>query len=123
MEQVNHHLSSARTITARRLSKRADIPNKLGHALAQLEQLAAEKGEPGLVIALSSPFQRLLKYPLLFQNLLFNTDPSLREYEATLAMVDEVEEIVRSIEDEKSSVEERDRDERRLGADRGSGER
>lgn len=58
---------------------------------------------------MSKPFQRLLKYPLLFQNLLFNTDPSLKEYEATLAMVDEVEVIVRTIEDEKSSSEEREK--------------
>lgn len=62
-----------------------------------------------MAISLSKPFQRLLKYPLLFQNLLFNTDPSLKEYEATLAMVDEVELIVRSIEDEKSSSEEREK--------------
>jgi hypothetical protein len=40
---------------------------------------------------------------------LFNTDPSLKEYEATLAMVDEVEVIVRTIEDEKSSSEEREK--------------
>jgi len=46
---------------------------------------------------------------LLFQNLLFNTDPSLKEYEATLAMVDEVEVIVRTIEDEKASSEEREK--------------
>ena len=58
---------------------------------------------------MSKPFQRLLKYPLLFHNLLFNTDPSLKEYEATLAMVDEVEVIVRTIEDEKSSSEEREK--------------
>ena len=74
-----------------------------------LEEFAAERGESGLVISLSKPFQRLLKYPLLFQNLLFNTDPSLKEYEATSAMVNEVEEIVRTIEDEKVSSEERDR--------------
>lgn len=74
-----------------------------------MEDLATERGESGLVISLSKPFQRLLKYPLLFQNLLFNTDPSLKEYEATLAMVDEVEVIVRTIEDEKASSEEREK--------------
>ncbi|KAK4686191.1 hypothetical protein P7C73_g3945, partial [Tremellales sp. Uapishka_1] len=82
---------------------------RLGKVLARLENMAAEKGESGLVISLSKPFQRLLKYPLLFQNLLFNTDPSTKEYEATLAMVDEVEMIVRSIEDEKASSEEREK--------------
>ena len=59
--------------------------------------------------SLSKPFQRLLKYPLLFQNLLFHTDPSTYEYESTLQMVAEVETIVRSIEDEKIHKEERDK--------------
>ena len=80
------------------------------HTLTQqLEESAAEKGETGLAISLSKPFQRLLKYPLLFQNLLFHTDPSTFEYESTLEMVAEVEKIVRSIEDEKIQQEERDR--------------
>jgi RhoGEF domain len=74
-----------------------------------LEESAASKAETGLAISLSKPFQRLLKYPLLFQNLLFHTDPSTFEYESTLQMVAEVETIVRSIEDEKIQKEERDR--------------
>src|SRR5882762_5617118 len=69
--------------------------------IQRLEADASEKGETGLAISLSKPFQRLLKYPLLFQNLLFHTDPSTYEYESTLQMVAEVENIVRSIEDEK----------------------
>lgn len=77
--------------------------------LQQLENNAAEKAETGLAISLSKPFQRLLKYPLLFQNLLFHTDPSTYEYESTLQMVAEVETIVRSIEDEKIQKEERDK--------------
>jgi hypothetical protein len=77
--------------------------------LQKLEESAAEKGETGLAITLSKPFQRLLKYPLLFQNLLFHTDPSTFEYESTLQMVAEVETIVRSIEDEKIQKEERDK--------------
>lgn len=36
-----------------------------------LEEDAAARGAPGLSICLSQPFQRLLKYPLLFQSLLF----------------------------------------------------
>lgn len=95
----------------KRSSKRMEDTDlgRLGKALMALEEVAAERGESGLVISLSKPFQRLLKYPLLFQNLLFNTDPSLKEYEATLNMVDEVEEIVRTIEDEKASSEEREK--------------
>lgn len=81
----------------------------LGRAIAALESVANERGESGLSIFLSKPFQRLLKYPLLFQNLLFHTDPSTYEFESTVAMVVEVERIVRSIEDEKISTEERDK--------------
>ncbi|RDB20988.1 hypothetical protein Hypma_011526 [Hypsizygus marmoreus] len=77
--------------------------------LQKLEENACDKGETGLAITLSKPFQRLLKYPLLFQNLLFHTDPSTFEYESTLQMVAEVETIVRSIEDEKIQKEERDK--------------
>ncbi|EIW66436.1 hypothetical protein TREMEDRAFT_16292, partial [Tremella mesenterica DSM 1558] len=111
--QVDQALQSVmdKNGSSRRLSKRVEETEivKLGRALMSLEELAAERGESGLVISLSKPFQRLLKYPLLFQNLLFNTDPSLKEYEKTLEMVDEVEMIVRSIEDEKSSQEEREK--------------
>jgi len=82
---------------------------KIGAYLQRLEENAAERGETGLAISLSKPFQRLLKYPLMFQNLLFHTDPSTFEYESTLQMVAEVETIVRSIEDEKIQKEERDK--------------
>jgi hypothetical protein len=108
LEQVDHALS---LYTSKRTSRRFDETEigRLGKTLLSLEEAAATKGELGLAISLSKPFQRLLKYPLLFQNLLFNTDPSLKEYEATLAMVDEVEDIVRTIEDEKASSEEREK--------------
>lgn len=82
---------------------------KICKQLHRLEENAVEKGETGLAISLSKPFQRLLKYPLLFQNLLYHTDPSTFEYESTLQMVSEVEDIVRSIEDEKIQKEERDK--------------
>lgn len=82
---------------------------KIGAYLQRLEENAAERGETGLAISLSKPFQRLLKYPLMFQNLLYHTDPSTFEYESTLQMVAEVETIVRSIEDEKIQKEERDK--------------
>lgn len=82
---------------------------KVCQYLQKLERHASDKGETGLAISLSKPFQRLLKYPLLFQNLLYHTDPSTFEYESTLQMVAEVETIVRSIEDEKIQKEERDK--------------
>jgi hypothetical protein len=82
---------------------------KVSAVLRKLEEIAYERHETGLAITLSKPFQRLLKYPLLFQNLLFHTDPSTFEYETTLQMVAEIEAIVRSIEDEKIQKEERDK--------------
>ena len=82
---------------------------KVGACLRRLENDAQDRGETGLAISLSKPFQRLLKYPLLFQNLLFHTDPSTFEYESTLRMVAEVENILRSIEDEKIQKGERDK--------------
>ncbi|KAJ2913718.1 hypothetical protein MD484_g6683, partial [Candolleomyces efflorescens] len=107
LEQVDSALSNVTT----KKPKKQDTAEwvKVCKALQKLEENAADKGETGLAITLSKPFQRLLKYPLLFQNLLFHTDPSTFEYESTLQMVAEVENIVRSIEDEKIQKEERDK--------------
>lgn len=44
----------------------------------------------------------------MFQNLLYHTDPSLREYEKTVEMVEEIEGVVRALEDEKIGEEERE---------------
>ena len=106
LEQVDNALS-----TASKKPKKQDADQwlKICQYLQKLEITASEKGETGLAISLSKPFQRLLKYPLLFQNLLYHTDPSTFEYESTLQMVAEVETIVRSIEDEKIQKEERDK--------------
>ncbi|OSX65057.1 hypothetical protein POSPLADRAFT_1167225 [Postia placenta MAD-698-R-SB12] len=108
LEQVDNALSNA---SANKKPKKQDADQwqKICQTLQRLEMVASEKGETGLAISLSKPFQRLLKYPLLFQNLLFHTDPSTFEYESTLQMVAEVESIVRSIEDEKIQKEERDK--------------
>lgn len=108
LEQVDNALSTA-SATKKPKKQDADQWVKVCQYLQQLEVTASEKGETGLAISLSKPFQRLLKYPLLFQNLLFHTDPSTFEYESTLQMVAEVETIVRSIEDEKIQKEERDK--------------
>ncbi|KAI8998521.1 Dbl domain-containing protein [Trametes punicea] len=108
LEQVDNALSTA---SASKKPKKQDADQwlKVCQYLQKLEITASEKGETGLAISLSKPFQRLLKYPLLFQNLLYHTDPSTFEYESTLQMVAEVETIVRSIEDEKIQKEERDK--------------
>ncbi|KAG8748689.1 hypothetical protein FRC10_000080 [Ceratobasidium sp. 414] len=108
LEQVDNALASA-SVTKRPRNQDAAQWAQVCKALHRLEEVAADKCETGLAISLSKPFQRLLKYPLLFQNLLFHTDPSTYEYESTLQMVAEVERIVRSIEDEKIQKEERDR--------------
>jgi hypothetical protein len=88
-------------------NKDADEWLKSRTFLRKLENDAQDRGETGLSISLSKPFQRLLKYPLLFQNLLFHTDPSNFEYESIVQVVGEVENIFRSIEDEKIQEEER----------------
>lgn len=108
LEQVDNALSAA---SAAKKPKSQDAAEwfQVCKYLQRLEGAAADSGETGLAITLSKPFQRLLKYPLLFQNLLFHTDPSTFEYESTLQMVAEVESIVRSIEDEKIQKEDRDR--------------
>jgi hypothetical protein len=108
LEQANDVISTGNS-TKRPKNKDADEWLKVCTFLRRLENDAQDRGETGLAISLSKPFQRLLKYPLLFQNLLFHTDPSTFEYESTLHMVAEVENIVRSIEDEKIQKEERDK--------------
>ena len=100
---------STSNATKRPKNKSADEWLKVGTFLRKLEEDAWDCGETGLAISLSMPFQRLLKYPLLFQNLLFHTDLSTFEYESTLRMVAEVENILRSIEDEKIQKDERDK--------------
>ncbi|TRM61920.1 hypothetical protein BD626DRAFT_570622 [Schizophyllum amplum] len=108
LEQVDDALSNVNN-TKKPKKQDAHEWQKVCKAFQKLEEIATDKGETGLAITLSKPFQRLLKYPLLFQNLLFHTDPSTFEYESTLQMVAEVEQIVRSIEDEKIQKEERDK--------------
>ncbi|KAJ9125443.1 hypothetical protein QFC22_000404 [Naganishia vaughanmartiniae] len=80
-----------------------------GSAIQALNQTADDKGETGLAISLSKPFQRLLKYPLLFQNLLYNTDATLSEYDSCMTLLSEVDRIVRALEDEKADEDERER--------------
>ncbi|KAI0028120.1 hypothetical protein K488DRAFT_10145, partial [Vararia minispora EC-137] len=111
LERALDQVQEALTTTSSKSSKKQDADEwlKVCNTLRRLEADAQEKAETGLAISLSKPFQRLLKYPLLFQNLLFHTDPSTFEYESTLQMVAEVETIVRSIEDDKIQKEERDK--------------
>jgi len=110
LEQVDNAMNHA-TSAGRKPSRKqeGDKLLEIGTYLQRLEENAAMKGETGLAISLSKPFQRLLKYPLMFHNLLFHTDPSTLEYENTLQMIADVETIVRSIEDEKIQKEERDK--------------
>ncbi|KAG5653972.1 hypothetical protein H0H81_008840 [Sphagnurus paluster] len=111
LERALEQVDAALHNTSAKKPKKQDASEwqKVCKLLQKLEENACDKGETGLAITLSKPFQRLLKYPLLFQNLLFHTDPSTFEYESTLQMVAEVETIVRSIEDEKIQKEERDK--------------
>ena len=111
LEQANDVIS--RNSTKRPKNNDADEWLKVCTFLRKLEIGAQDRGETGLTVSLSKPFQRLLKYPLFFQNLLFHTSSFTFEYEfeyeSTLRMVAEVENILRSIEDEKIQKEERDK--------------
>ena len=108
LEQANDVISTSNS-TKRPKNMNANEWLKVCTFLRKLEDDARDRGETGLAISLSKPFQRLLKYPLLFQNLLFHTDPSTFEYDTTLRMAAEVENIIRSIEDEGIQKEERDK--------------
>ena len=110
LEQVDDAMKHAASAGRESLKEQEDDQLlEIGTYLQRLEENAMEKGEPGLVISLSKPFQRLLKYPLMLHNLLSHTDPSTLEYESTLQMIVDVETIVRSIEDETVQKEERDK--------------
>ena len=111
-EQANDMIST-RNSTEHPKNKDANEWLKVCTFLRKLEDDAQDRGETGPLISLSKPFQKLLKYPLFFQNLLFHTSSFTFEYEfeyeSTLRMVAEVENILRSIEDEKIQKEERDK--------------
>ena len=98
VEQVNNAMEYANTQMWIQIWDR-DPP--VGVRLRQLEENAVEKGEVGLVIALAKPFQRLVKYHLLFRNLLFHADLATSKYISMLKMITEIETIVGGIEDER----------------------
>lgn len=104
LDQANDALST-RTATKRQKNQSP----KICALLHRLEADAEDRGETGLAISLSKPFRRLLRYPQLFQAVLFHTDPWMFEYEGALQLVAEVETIVRGIEDEKIQVEQREK--------------
>jgi hypothetical protein len=104
LEQVNDAIST------NTLTKRPQNGWLKFCALVQrLEIDAQDRGQTGLAISLSRPFQRLLKYSVLFKALLFHTDPWMFEYDGALRLVAEVDDIIRSIEDAKSKKEECDK--------------
>ncbi|KAI3602889.1 hypothetical protein WG66_011164 [Moniliophthora roreri] len=107
LEQVDAALSNV--LTKKPHNQGMAEWQKVCSLLQRLEETACEKGESGLTVALCKPFQRLFKYPLLIQNVLFHTNPSTSEYDSMLQVVVEVESIARSIEDEKIEKEERDK--------------
>ena len=92
VEQVNDAMEYANT-KRQRPPKDDDQLLNVGVRLRQLEENAVEKGEVGLVIALAKPFQRLIKYHLLFRNLLFHADLTTSKYNGVLKMVTEIETI------------------------------
>ena len=104
LDQTSDALST-RTSTKR---QKIQLP-KICALLHKLEADAEDRGETGLAISLLKPFRRLLRYPQLFQAVLFHTDQWMFEYEGALQLATEVEAIVRGIEDEKIQEEEREK--------------
>ncbi|KAA1074053.1 hypothetical protein PGT21_011997 [Puccinia graminis f. sp. tritici] len=107
LERALRDIEEALAVVGRKNSSAPKEMKRLASIIMILEEHAAVQGECGLAICLSKPFQRLLKYPLLFQNLLYHTDASTHEYESAQAMAISIDGIVRSIEDGKISEEER----------------
>ena len=97
VEQVDNAMEYANT-KRHRPPKNDDQLLDVSVRLRQLGENAVEKGEVGLVIALAKPFQRLLKYHLLFRNLLVHADLATSKYGGVLKMVTEIETIVGGIE-------------------------
>ena len=62
---------------------------------------------------MSKPFQRLMRYPMLLDDMLKNTEPGHPDEELLKAALDQVKEIASHINLEKTMVEE---DEKVLGA-------
>ena len=100
VEQVNNTMEYANT-KRQRPSNDDDQLLNVGVRLRQLEENAVEKGEVGLVIALAKPFQRLIKYHLLFRKLLFCTDLATSKCQGVLEMVTKIERIARDTESER----------------------
>ncbi|PLW28131.1 hypothetical protein PCANC_23264 [Puccinia coronata f. sp. avenae] len=107
LERALLDIEETLAVVGRKNSSAPKERKRLASIIMLLEENAAMQGECGLAICLSKPFQRLLKYPLLFQNLLYHTDASTHEYESAQAMAISIDGIVRSIEDGKISEEER----------------
>ncbi|POW05397.1 hypothetical protein PSTT_09720 [Puccinia striiformis] len=107
LERALRDIEETLAVVGRKNSSAPKEQKRLASIIMLLEENAAVQGECGLAICLSKPFQRLLKYPLLFQNLLYHTDASTHEYESAQAMAISIDGIVRSIEDGKISEEER----------------
>lgn len=107
VEQLNHAMENAKTRGPQPKQGGGDQLLNIGAYLRQLEESAVERGEARLAISLAKPFQRLLRYHFMFQNLLLYANPATSEYESALKMVTEAEAIVKSIEDR--SVQEKER--------------
>ena len=110
VEQLNNAMEYASDRKQRPPGKKAaDQLLRIGVYLLRLEENAAKNGKTGLAMSLAKPFQRLLKYHVMFGRLLFCIDPVTPEYDGALQMVTEVETILGSIEDGRILREEHHR--------------
>ncbi|GAA93566.1 uncharacterized protein L969DRAFT_89171 [Mixia osmundae IAM 14324] len=77
-----------------------------GQRMQELEAEANRQGESALRIALAKPFQRMLKMPMLFKNLLAHTDEALPEHEHLSTLCNQIDAVLKSIQEEKLNAEE-----------------
>jgi hypothetical protein len=75
----------------------------------ELEIDAQDNSCAGLAISLSEPFHHLLQFSELFEALLLYTGRGMLDYEGTVQLVAETENIVRGIKDAKTRKEDRNK--------------
>ncbi|KAF7971719.1 hypothetical protein HWV62_20085 [Athelia sp. TMB] len=103
-------LKQANKTASRKQSNQEDAIKwaKVYAAVKRLERNASANGETGFAASLSRPYQRLLRYPLFLQNLLDRSDCPISTASATLQIIANIKDMLRSIEGESVDDQERD---------------
>ncbi|CAG8545852.1 8506_t:CDS:2 [Ambispora gerdemannii] len=93
----------------RELNESLRRKDKLGRLVKKQQKIPACRNMP-LTTYLLKPFQRLLKYPLLIQNLLKYTDKDLgNDYENTVTLKTKLDDVLQDVEEQKRTHENKER--------------